>query len=146
MPACWTCMISLHVCCCLSATGGPPVRQSNPVSSQAEIHPDCVGDILDREEAAPSVGWNSPGSERLPMPSGPGGGDRLCPALCPFAAPVHSAHLPCGVSQASAKLARTRGHCLSLPGFCLLPANEWKSRLCSEDGLCKRVTGLVVRA
>lgn len=131
---------------CVSDPGGPPDWQGDPVPCQAKVHPDCVSDILDREEAAPAVGWNSLGCERLPMPTAAGGGDPLCPALCPSAAPLLPAHLPGGVPQASAQLARPRRYRLSLPGLNLLPADERKSGLCSEDSLCKRVTGLVGHA
>lgn len=94
--------------------GGPPDRQTDPVPRQAKVHPDCAGDVVDREEAAPPVGWNSLGSERLPVPAAAGGGDPLCPALCPSAAPLHAAHLLGGVPQASAQLAGPRRYCLSL--------------------------------
>lgn len=129
---------------CFSDPGGPHLWQDDPVFCQAKVYPDCVGDILDREEAAPPVGWNSLGSERLSVPPAAGGGDPLCPALRPSVAPLHTAHLPGGFPQASAQLARPRRYRLSLPRLNLLPADERKSGLCSQDGLCKRVTGLVV--
>lgn len=134
------------VCLCVSDPGGPPDRQTDPVPGQAKVHPDCVGDILDREEAASSVSWNSLGCERLFVPAASSGSDPLCPALCPSAAPLHPAHLPGRVPQAPAQLAGARGYRLSLPRLHLLPADERESGLSSEDGLCKRVTGLVVHA
>ena len=113
------------------------------MSCQIEVHPDCVGDILDREETAPAVSWNSLGFECLPVSTAVGGGHPLCLALRSFAAPLHSAHLFGGFPQAAAQLARSCRYRLSLSRLSLLPADEWRSGLCSEDSICKRVTGLV---
>lgn len=129
---------------CVPNPGGPPDGPSDPVPHQAKVHLDSVGDLVDGEEAAASVGWNPLGSECLPMSTVARGGDPVCTALRPSAASLHPAHLPGGVPATSAQLAGPRRYRLSLPGLHLLPADEWKSGLCSEDGLCKRVTGLVV--
>lgn len=126
---------------CISDLDRPPQWQTDPVPGQAEVYPDCAGDILDWEEAEASVCWNSTGSERLSVSSAAGSGDPLCFAFCPSASSLHPAYLSGGVPQATAQLAWACRHLLSLPGFHLLPADEQKSGFCSEDSLCKRVTG-----
>lgn len=130
----------------VTSIGWPSNGSTHPVPGQVKVHPHRVGDILDWEEAAASVGRNPPCAQRLPLPAAVGCGDPFCPALCPLAPPLHATHLPGGLPQASAQLAGARRHCLSVPRLHLLPADEWKSCLCPEDGLCKRVAGLVMHA
>lgn len=108
-------LLKLFVHPSMPNSGGPPERQSGPVPGQAEVHPDCAGDIVDGEEAAAAVCRNSASSQRLPLPAATGCGDPLCHAVCPSAAPLHPACLPGGLPQASAQLAGARRYCLPLP-------------------------------
>lgn len=123
--------------------GGPLDWQSDSVLCQTKVRLDCDGDILDREEATPPISWNSLGSERLLMSPAACSDHHFCLALCPSAVPFHPAHLPGGVPQASAQLARPCRYCLPLPRLHILPANEWQPCVCSEFGLYKRINGLV---
>lgn len=130
------------MCHCISSNLGRPAdRQTGPVSRQAQVHADCVGNVLDGEEAATAVRWNSPGTQHLPVPPGVGSRGPVRAPLRPSLAPLHPTNFPGGLPQATAKLARTCRYSLSLHRLHLLPADERQSGLSSADGLCKRLYG-----
>lgn len=109
----------------VSHPGGTPNRQIKAVCGQTKVHAHSLGDLLDREEAAPSVSWYSPGPERIPVPTSAGSRGPFRPSLCPLVASFHTPNLPCGISPASAQLAGPCGHRLPLSRFSLLQANDW---------------------